>query len=96
MPCINETVENQRFATAGGFGAILLWSMTVAVARSLSEQVGSVTAAAAVCSVGGVVALLRSGRRCRQILQLPSRYLIGCGTFSTDHRSGSASDLLLP
>ena len=71
-------------ATVGGFGAILLWSTTVAVARSLSEQVGPMTAAAAVYCIGGVaalVSLVMSGKQRRQqILQLPRTYLIGCGT----------------
>lgn len=82
VPCIEETVQSQRLATAGGFGAILLWSTTVAVARGLSEHVGPLTAAAAVYSVSGVaalVSLLRCSRRRRQILQLPARYLVGCG-----------------
>jgi len=77
-----KTMPSSHLATAGGFIAILLWSTTVAVSRSLSEQVGPVTAAAAVCSVGGVAAvasLLRCSRRRRQILRLPVRYLVGCG-----------------
>lgn len=79
---IDETPQSLRLATAGGFGAILLWSTTVAVARSLSEQVGPVTAAAAVYSVSSVaalVSLLRNSRRRRLILQLPTGYLLGCG-----------------
>ncbi|MFH2002466.1 MAG: aromatic amino acid DMT transporter YddG [Planctomycetota bacterium] len=83
MPGIGTPAQRMRLATAGGFGAILLWSTTVAVARGLSEQVGPVTAAAAVYSVGGVasvIAFLRSSRRRRRILQLPARYLMGCGT----------------
>ncbi len=79
---ITKTVHSSHLATAGGFGAILLWSTTVAVARSLSEQVGPVTAAAAVYGVSGVAALislLRCSRR-QRILRLPARYLVGCGT----------------
>ncbi len=70
-----------RLATLGGLVAILLWSTTVALARGLSEQLGPVTAAAAVFSVSAVAAsfsLLRSKRR-QRILQLPARYLFGCG-----------------
>jgi drug/metabolite transporter (DMT)-like permease len=71
------------WATAGGFAAILLWSATIALARSLSEQLGPVTAAAAVYSVAGAASLARlacPGQRRRQILDLPLRYLLGCGT----------------
>lgn len=70
-------------ATAGGFGAILLWSTTVAIARSLSEQVGALPAAASVYSVAGTMSLARLLYRAdyrRQIGQLPRRYLFGCGT----------------
>jgi drug/metabolite transporter (DMT)-like permease len=73
----------RKLATAGGFGAILLWSTTIALTRSLSEQLGPLTAAAAVFGVAGAASLTRlmgSGEKRRQIRQLPYRYLIGCGT----------------
>ncbi len=69
-------------ATAGGLAAIALWSGTVAVARSAAEAVGPLTAAAAVCGVGAVPAvlpLLRPGARRRAVLALPGRYLGVCG-----------------
>ncbi|MBN2376290.1 MAG: aromatic amino acid DMT transporter YddG [Sedimentisphaerales bacterium] len=74
--------EYSTLATVGGLFAIILWSTTVAVARSLSEQLGPVTAAAAVYSVSGMVAviqLLGNSQRTRRILRLPGRYLMGCG-----------------
>jgi drug/metabolite transporter (DMT)-like permease len=77
-----KTEHSSHLATTGGFGAILLWSTTIAVARSLSEQIGPVTAAAAVFSVSGVVAmisLLCCGRKWQRILRLPAIYLTGCG-----------------
>lgn len=79
---MDETTQTRRLCTAGGFGAILLWSTTVAFARSLSEPLGPMTAAAAVYSVSGlaaVIPLLRSSRARRQILHMPVRYLVGCG-----------------
>jgi len=79
---IPKGVGSSRLATAGGFAAIVLWSTTVAFARSLSEQLGPVTAAAAVYSVSAVpalVSLLRSSQRRRGIVGLPARYLVGCG-----------------
>jgi len=68
--------------TLAGFGAIVLWSTTVALARSLSERLGPITAACAVYSVGGAVALVRLGwnaERRRSIARLARRYLFGCG-----------------
>jgi len=79
---ITKTASNAHLSTVGGFGAILLWSTTVAIARSLSEQIGPVTAATAVCSVAGVaslVSLLRSRGGIQRVLHLPVRYLVGCG-----------------
>lgn len=76
------TARSTHFATAGGVVAILLWSTTVALMRNLSEQLGPVTAAAGVYTVGGaaaLVSLLRCSRRRQQILHLPVKYLMGCG-----------------
>jgi drug/metabolite transporter (DMT)-like permease len=69
-------------ATVEGFGAILLWSSTVAVARSLSEKLGPASGAAAVYSVGAATAFFAMLRRegvLRRILRHPPRYLFGCG-----------------
>jgi len=54
----------------------------VALARSISEQLGPLTAAAGVYTVSGTIALiqlLRSGERRQQIRQIPLKYLIVCG-----------------
>lgn len=75
-----------NLSTAGGFTAILLWSATFAVARSLSEQVGSMTAASAVYLIGGVFCVLRlwlAQVPLRRLLELPHRYLLGCGFLFT-------------
>ena len=82
MSSITKSVHSSHLATAGGFVAILLWSTSVAVVRNLSEQLGPVTAAAAVYGVSGIaalVSLLRRRQRRQQILRLPARYLLGCG-----------------
>lgn len=82
LSVIEDSSHSQRMATIGGFGAILLWSTTIAIVRSLSESIGPVSAAAAVYMVSGVVALgslFHGGQRRRQILQLPTRYIVGCG-----------------
>lgn len=68
--------------TVCGLLAILLWSTTIALARSLSEQVGAITAAAAVHLVAGTasgVALLCSSEKLRQFKRFPRKYLLGCG-----------------
>lgn len=70
-------------ATAGGFLALLLWSTTVALARSLSESVGAVTAATAVYGLGGILTLFRlatSPSSRQSIRTLPGAYLLVCGT----------------
>ena len=72
-----------QLSTVAGLGAILLWSTTFAVARSLSEQVGPVTAGAAVYTVGGAVCVIRlavSPARIGELFRLPLRYLLGCGS----------------
>lgn len=77
-----QSGKTSRAATIEGFGAILLWSSTVAVARSLSEKLGPSTGAAAVYTVGSataVVALLRHRGLLRRIISHPPHYLFGCG-----------------
>jgi len=68
--------------TALGFVAIILWSTTVAFARSISERLGPLTAAACVYGVGALAALTRltlsAGRR-RSLAGLGRRYLVVCG-----------------
>ena len=64
-------------STLAGLGAILLWSVTVPLARGLSERVGPVNGAAAVYGVSGGLALLSRLRR-RQG-RLARNYLVVCG-----------------
>jgi drug/metabolite transporter (DMT)-like permease len=78
----DEIVTNLRSGTVSGFVAIILWSTTVAFARSLAEQLGPLTAAAAVYGVSGVIAVARllvSRHKMRRIRQFPRTYLVGCG-----------------
>ena len=82
MPVISKLSPKFDLNTLAGFAAILLWSTTIAVVRSLSEQVGGLTTAASVYLVGGVICLLRLGWRgdsLRNFRRLPLRYLFGCG-----------------
>lgn len=74
--------QNPRLSTGGGLVAIVLWSTTFALARSLTEQLGPWTAAAAVYLIGGLGCLARlgwSGNGVARVLALPRKYLFGCG-----------------
>jgi drug/metabolite transporter (DMT)-like permease len=65
-----------------GIAAILLWSATVALARSISERIGPLTAGAAVYLGGSALlagSLLARRRSLGVLRQLPARYLFGCG-----------------
>jgi len=71
-----------NLSTLGGLGAIVLWSTTFAFARSLSEQVGPLTAGAAAYLVGGCFCVARiavAGPTLGQLRQLSWRYLLVCG-----------------
>ena len=66
-----------------GLSAILLWSATVAVARSISERIGPLTAGASVYLTAGV--LLGGGhflkeRSFTKLQDLPRKFVVGCGT----------------
>lgn len=82
MSRFEDVIGKLSSGTTGGFVAIVLWSTTVALARSLSEQLGPLTAAAAVYSVSGTIAVIRlllaSGNG-QQIRELPLKYVAGCG-----------------
>lgn len=72
-------------STGGGLAAIVLWSTTFALARSLSEQIGPISAGAAVYLIGGAFCLMRlslarSQRGLAAMLGLPSIYMLGCGS----------------
>jgi len=74
--------HNLSSGTLNGFLAIFLWSTTVALARSLSEQIGPLTAAASVymvASIACIAHLLFSKSKRLHIRHLPRRYVFGCG-----------------
>lgn len=71
-----------NLSTAGGLGALVLWSLTVALARRLSEQLGPLTAGACVYLIGGVFCLVPLVRRRGDVWGLVKsspRYVFGCG-----------------
>jgi len=66
------------FNTCGGFAAIVLWSTSFAIARSLSEHVGPLTAGASAYLIGGGFCLLRlwgAKTSIRSLGSLSRRYL---------------------
>jgi len=66
-----------------GLGAILIWSTSVPLVRSISEQVGPLAGAAAVHLIGGICSfvflLYRSKGSLLPLRRLPANYLLGCG-----------------
>jgi drug/metabolite transporter (DMT)-like permease len=76
-------VISRQTATVLGILAILFWSSTVGLVRSLAEHLGPLTAAAAIYLLAGTIScayLLSSRARRRAFLELPRRYLLGCGS----------------
>ena len=70
-----------RWPTLLGLAAILLWSSSVAFGRSLTEQLGPLTSAALIYSLGGILGWgywLVSGSTPR-LSTFDWRYLLGCG-----------------
>lgn len=90
-------------STLFGFIAILLWSSTVALARSISEQIGSLLMGATVYLTGGFILLavyFVRERSFKKILQQNLKFMLICGllfliyTFSLFLALGFASDRL--
>ena len=82
---MSKRLENPERAmhTGAGFAAILFWSTSVAFGRSLTEQLGSLTAIALINLVGG--ALGTAAQVARNKFQrikpnFPIDYLLGCGS----------------
>jgi len=72
----------QSRATVFGALAILFWSSTAGLSRSLTETLGTLTASSCVFLLGGTIASLHmilTARRHRRPLSFPVRYLVGCG-----------------
>lgn len=72
-----------RSSSLLGLLSILLWSTTIAFSRSLTEQLGTFTAAALIYGLAGVFGLLYAAFQpggMKSMRQLPPQYLLGCGT----------------
>jgi drug/metabolite transporter (DMT)-like permease len=74
--------SEKTLSTMLGFAAILLWSTTVAFGRSLSEQIGTWTAASLIYLLGGGIstAYQAANGKLGYIRSLSPRYLYGCGS----------------
>jgi drug/metabolite transporter (DMT)-like permease len=76
------TNSDIRRSTLLGLAAILLWSTTIAFSRSLTEQLGTLTAATLIYTLAGAIGItytsLRRGEL-QKLRHLPRAYLFGCG-----------------
>jgi len=74
--------EGLNVSTVGGLLALVLWSTTMAMARSLSERLGPVGAASSVYIIAGAICLVRllfTGDGLGRFVKVPRKYLFGCG-----------------
>lgn len=79
---IMEHRATARQSTWMGIVSILLWSTTIAFSRSLTEQLGTWTAASLIYTVAGLAGLLIVGLQPNgftRLRRLPRAYLLVCG-----------------
>jgi drug/metabolite transporter (DMT)-like permease len=75
-------VSDVRRSNVLGLVAILFWSTTIAFSRSLTEQLGTLTAAALIYTLAGLIGLLYTSLQpgvISKLRQLPVVYVLGCG-----------------
>ena len=79
---MNPSTSSETFNTILGLVAIVLWSTTIAFARSLTEQIGPLTSAALIYLLGGAFGCgywcIRGTFRAK-LLSFDPRYMLGCG-----------------
>ncbi|OGD16940.1 hypothetical protein A2V47_05650 [Candidatus Atribacteria bacterium RBG_19FT_COMBO_35_14] len=76
-------MSQENLNTIFGILAILFWGTTIAFSRSLTEQLGPLTAASWIYMLSGIwgcIYLINKPGGIKKIFQLPILYLIGCGT----------------
>lgn len=76
MKAIQNNVMNTNTFTLIGFGAVLMWSATIGLFRSISEVFGPTAGAALIFTTSGILASLFFGLRIKNI---PRIYLWGGG-----------------
>ena len=77
------SVSQENSNTIFGILAILFWGTTIAFSRSLTEQLGPLTAASWIYLLSGIwscIYLVSKPGGIKKTFQLPISYLIGCGT----------------
>jgi len=77
------SVSQENLNTILGVLAILFWGTTIAFSRSLTEQLGPLTAASWIYMLSGIwgcIYLINKPGGIKKTFQLPILYLIGCGT----------------
>jgi len=76
------TTSSETFNTILGIFAIIFWGTTIAFSRSLTEQLGALTAASWIYLLSGIIAclyLVITPKGIYKVFQLPILYLVGCG-----------------
>ena len=76
------SVSQENLNTFFGILAILFWGTTIAFSRSLTEQLGPLTAASWIYLLSGIwgcIYLISTPGGIKKTFQLPILYLIGCG-----------------
>jgi len=76
------SVSQENLNTIFGILAILFWGTTIAFSRSLTEQLGPLTAASCIYLLSGIwscIYLISKPEGIKKIFQLPISYLVGCG-----------------
>ncbi len=83
---MNKLPTQFNIPTIQGFAAILLWSMTVGLVRSVSEQVGTLTSAVVIYFVSGTIGVIAAlcRKRLNSLIKSESKkYFLICGTLFT-------------
>ena len=80
---MKTSTSQENLNTVFGILAILFWGTTIAFSRSLTEQLGPLTAASWIYLLSGIwscIYLVSKPGGIKKTFQLPILYLIGCGT----------------
>ncbi len=84
MSQAKQMPARKRIATTAGIFALLFWGMTVAFSRSLTQQLGVLTAACYIYIGSGAIGLLyvlANPRERARLAQIPRRFWLACGMF---------------
>lgn len=75
-------MNEKTSATVRGIFALLFWSSTIPLSRSLAEELGTLTASSHIFLLAGLLSCsyLIISRRLHAIVRTPPAYLFGCGT----------------